>query len=121
MGLGDEVELAIFVRVGHTVVAGISGWTWGDCCELQSLWVDESLRGNGLATRLLAAAESEAAARGCRQTVHFTYEFQARGFYERHGYQLIGRVPDFPSGTDVLWFQKDLAPDGHGATADAGS
>ena len=39
MGLGDEVELAIFVRDAGTVVAGISGWTWGDCCELQSLWV----------------------------------------------------------------------------------
>ena len=39
MGLGDEAELAIFVRDADTVVAGISGWTWGDCCELQSLWV----------------------------------------------------------------------------------
>ena len=35
MGLGDEVELAIFVRDADAIVAGISGWTWGDCCELQ--------------------------------------------------------------------------------------
>jgi hypothetical protein len=27
MGLGDEVDLAIFVRDGGTVVAGISGWS----------------------------------------------------------------------------------------------
>ncbi len=110
MGLGDEVELAIFVRDAGTVVAGISGWTWGDCCELQSLWVEPSLRGRGLATRLIAAAEAEAVARGCTQTVHFTYDFQARALYERTGYQLIGRVEDFPAGTEALWFHKRLNP-----------
>ena len=66
MGLGDERDLAIFVRDAGRVVAGISGWTWGDCCELQNLWVEPSLRGRGLATRLLAAAEAEAA----RATAH---------------------------------------------------
>ena len=90
------------------VVAGISGWTWGDCCELQSLWVDPSLRGRWLGMRLLAAAEAEAAARGCTQTVHFTYDFQARALYERAGYELVGRVEDFPSGTDALWYRKRL-------------
>jgi GNAT superfamily N-acetyltransferase len=108
MGLGDEVDLAIFVRDGDTIVAGISGWTWGDCCELQSLWVAPKLRGQGLATRLIAAAEAEAAARGCIQTVHFTYDFQARALYEQTGYDLVARVEDFPSGTDVLWYRKRL-------------
>ncbi len=112
MGLGDEVDLAIFVRHAGAVVAGISGWTWGDCCELQHLWVDPGLRGRGLARQLLAAAEAEAAARGCTQTVHFTYDFQARAFYERSGYSLVGRVSDFPSGTDVLWYRKPLQPVG---------
>jgi GNAT superfamily N-acetyltransferase len=108
MGLGDEVELAIFVRDAGTIVAGISGWTWGDCCELQSLWVAPRLRGSGLATRLIAAAEAEAARRGCTQTVHFTYDFQAQALYERNGYEVVGRVQDFPSGTDALWFRKGL-------------
>ena len=108
MGLGDEADLAIFVRDAGRIVAGISGWTWGDCCELQSLWVAPSLRGHGLATRLLAAAEAEAAARGCAQTVHFTYAFQARALYEQNGYELVGCVQDLPSGTDVLWYHKRL-------------
>ena len=109
-GLGDDRDLAIFVRDAGKVVAGISGWTWGDSCELQNLWVDPSLRGQGLATRLIAAAEAEAAARGCSQTVHFTYDFQARALYERNGYELVSRVEEFPSGTDVLWYRKRLQP-----------
>ena len=115
MGLGDEVDLAIFVREAGKIVAGISGWTWGDCCELQSLWVEPSLRGRGLATRLIAAAEAEAAVRGCAQTVHFTYGFQARALYERNGYELAGCVEDFPSGTDVLWYRKRLKAARRGA------
>ena len=112
MGLGDEVDLAIFVREAGKVVVGISGWTWGNCCELQNLWVEPNLRGKGLATRLLTSAEAEAAARGCSQTVHFTYHFQARALYERNGYELVGCVEDFPSGTDVLWFRKCLTLSG---------
>jgi GNAT superfamily N-acetyltransferase len=114
-GLGEEVELAIFVREAGTIVAGISGWTWGDCCELQSLWVTPRLRGRGLAQRLIAAAEAEAATRGCRQTVHFTYDFQAQPLYERLGYELVGRVEDFPTGSDALWFRKRLGARGAGA------
>ncbi len=109
-GLGDEVDLAIFVRDAGKPVAGISGWTWGDSCELQNLWVNPGLRGRGLATQLLAAAEAEAAARGCSQTVLFTYDFQARALYEQNGYELVGRVEDFPSGTDALWYRKRLRP-----------
>ena len=39
---------------------------------------------------------------------HFTYDFQARALYERNGYELAGRVEDFPPGTDVLWDRKRL-------------
>ena len=110
MGVGDEVELAVIVRDAGAVVAGISGWTRGDCCELQSLWVDPRLRGQWLGVRLLAAAEAEAASRGCKQSVIFTWSFQAPRLYERVGYELVGRVEDFPTGSDVLWYRKRLSP-----------
>jgi GNAT superfamily N-acetyltransferase len=109
LNLGEEVELAIFVRDNGRVVAGISGWTWGDCCEFQSLWVAPALRGRGLATELIEAAHAEAAARGCTRTVHFTYDFQARELYERTGYQLVAQLENFPTGTNALWFTKCLS------------
>ena len=39
---------------------------------------------------------------------------QARALYERNGYELVGCVEDFPSGTDVLWYRKRLKGRGHG-------
>ena len=107
MGLGDEADLAIFVRDAGRVVAGISGWTWGDCCELQSLWVEPGLRGAAWLPGSSPPPKPRRP-RGCSQTVHFTYAFQARALYEQNGYELVGCVEDFPSGTDVLWYRKRL-------------
>ena len=59
-------EFGIFVRDDDgRVVAGVSGIVWGGCCELQAMWVDEPLRGRGLARALMAGAEEEARRRGC--------------------------------------------------------
>jgi len=107
-GRSGASELAIFVREGGVLKAGIYGWTWGGCCELQYLWVDESLRQTGLGSKLLQAAEDEAAARGCTQVVLFTHASQAPGFYPRRGYELVASIDDYPQGDAALWFRKPL-------------
>ena len=49
-GYSDERQLAIFQHDPEgRIVAGIYGWTWGGCCELGHLWVDESCGPNGSA------------------------------------------------------------------------
>ena len=55
-----------------------------------------------------APYKSPSTARGCSQTVHFTYGFQAKALYEQNGYEVMGRVDDFPSGTDTFWYRKRL-------------
>jgi GNAT superfamily N-acetyltransferase len=81
-GITDGQGLAIFVRDAQDrIVAGICGHTWGGCCEIRQLWVEESRRGQGLGTRLLQAAEQEARCRHCRQMVLTTFDFQAPEFY----------------------------------------
>jgi len=65
---------------------------------LDGLWVAAELRGQGYGARLLAAAESAARRRGCRGVWLGTFDFQARSFYERQGYRIIGELAEFPAG-----------------------
>ena len=86
------------------VIAGFNGHTWGGCCELTHVWVDERYRGQGLGAVLLRSAEAEAVARGCAQVVLATHSFQAPGFYERMGYvrkyTIEGRPKDY---ADIIY------------------
>lgn len=107
-GIRDGRELAIFVREEGEIVAGVSGWTWGGCLYIQHLWVHESERGSGLGSRLMDAAEAEAADRGCFQALLETHSFQAPEFYARRGYEPIGTASDYPRGHAQHYMRKPL-------------
>jgi ribosomal protein S18 acetylase RimI-like enzyme len=108
-GLGEEREFGIFGRDDDgRVVAGISGIVWGGYCELQAVWVDESLRNRGLAHELFAGAEAEARRRGCALVVFHAYDLLARGLYERLGYETVGIIQNCPAGSAARWYRKVL-------------
>ena len=46
--------------------------------------------------------------RGCSQVMLTTYSFQARGFYEKEGYRVVGEMADYPPGATYYWMRKDL-------------
>jgi ribosomal protein S18 acetylase RimI-like enzyme len=89
-------------------VAGISAIVWGGYCELQAMWVEESLRNRGLARALVAGAEAEARRRGCALVVLHAYDLLARGLYERLGYETIGVIENCPAGSTARWYRKVL-------------
>ena len=108
-GVGSEQEFGVFVRDDEgRIVAGISGIVWGGYCELQAMWVDDALRGRGLARALMGAAEDEARRRGCALVTFHAYDLLAGGLYERLGYETVGVIEDCPAGSAARWFRKDL-------------
>ena len=104
-GYFDGMLLAGCIRNdAGDVIAGFNGHTWGGCCELSHVWVDERSRGQSLGAVLLRSAEAEAVARGCAQVVLATHSFQAPGFYERMGYKRKYAIEGRPKGyADIIY------------------
>ena len=88
--------------------AGICGYTWGGCCYVSYLWVDERDRGRRIGTALLMAAEAHARARSCVMMLLSSHSFQAPGFYERHGYERQAVIHDHPVGYTSVFLAKRL-------------
>ena len=109
VGVGDEQEFGIFARDDEgRVVAGASGSTWGGCAQVHAVWVDDSLRGRGVARELLAHVDALARQRGCRLVMGITYDVLTAGFYDRLGYRTVGLIENCPAGTTTRWYRKDL-------------
>ena len=109
-GIHDARLLVMFLRdPAGRIYAGVSGHTWGGVAEIRFLWVDERRRHTGIGSRLLRAAEEEAASRGCRKVVLSTHSFQAPDFYRKHGYIVVGEVSDYPRGHKSIFLEKLVA------------
>ena len=103
--------LAVFARhQSGRIVGGALGWLNWNWLDASLLWVDEGLRDAGLGSRLLRRLEDEAYQRGCRRAHLETFSYQARRFYERHGYRSFATLPDYPPGHTKVYLRKDLDP-----------
>lgn len=74
---------------------GNSGYDW---LFVEYLAVPDAYRGQDHGTALMAEAEKIARARGCIGIWLDTFDFQARGFYEKLGFEVFGTLDDHPVG-----------------------
>lgn len=106
-GRDDGQLFAFLVRnEKQEIVAGLSGWTWAYACEIRTLWVHPTWRGQGYGRDLLKSAEQEAQARGCSVMLISSYSFQAPAFYQKVGYTLAWQLNDFPPGHSYCFLVK---------------
>mgnify|MGYP000931225230 FL=1 len=90
------------------LLAGLVAETFGNWLEIEYLFVKEDLRGQGIGSKLLQQAESEAKRRNCRYVFANTYQFQAPAFYQKYGYKEVFTLKDYPYTGQRYYYQKDL-------------
>jgi GNAT superfamily N-acetyltransferase len=93
------------------VVGGLSARTYWGWLEIDDLFVPGNLRGQGIGSSLLQTAETVAVSRGVKHCFLSTFEFQARTFYEKHAYSVVGKLEDYPPGATYYWMRKELLQD----------
>ena len=109
--VGDDGHLPVHIveyGADGDIIAGIIGGTYWGWLYIDTLWVHEDHRKKGIGSGLLARAEEIAIKRGCHHVHLDTMSWQAPEFYKKHGYSVIGVLPDIPSGNGKYLLQKTL-------------
>lgn len=90
-------------------IAGIKSilYCWG-CCFVEYLFVKEGFRKKGHGTQLLKKVETEAKIKGCYLVHLDTFDFQAKDFYLKHGYEEFGVLRDCPKGHERYFLKKRI-------------
>ena len=84
------------------VCAQVSGW---EALELDFVWVDESCRGRGLASRLLREVEREAKDLNAYVSLTNCVDWTL-GFFDKQGYAPCGTLRDYPRGHEAYELEK---------------
>jgi GNAT superfamily N-acetyltransferase len=72
------------------------------------LFVDKKYRRDKLGSYLLEKVEIEAKKMGARLVHLDTFDFQAKDFYTKHGYEVFGILEDCPVGHKRYYMKKRL-------------
>lgn len=100
--------LAILLRdrgTGETI-GGLLGKIVYGWAIIDDLFVPEHWRRQSLGSLLLRKAEDIARAHECVGFWLNTFEFQARGFYEKNGFEIFGELDHFPPGSKCYFMRK---------------
>ena len=109
VGPAQVRQVAVYLRDDDGAIqgglVGFFAWQW---LSIEWLWVNETLRGHGHGSALLRQAESLARDAGCVAVKLDTCEFQAKPFYEKHGYVVFAVLEGYPANTATYYLQKKL-------------
>ena len=98
-----------FLNANGEIIAGCVArmYCW-NVLYIDILWVDKNYRNQGLGSKLLEYVEDTAKKKGC-YIIHLdTFDFQAKDFYFKHGYEVFGTLKDCPKGHYRYYLKKSI-------------
>jgi GNAT superfamily N-acetyltransferase len=109
-GYSDYRPLAVLARDPETdeVVGGLLGRTSFGLLRIDTFFLPERLRRQGLGGRIIKMAEEEGRRRGCSRALLSTLSFQAPEFYRRQGWDELARIECDPPGHTRFLMTKRL-------------
>jgi GNAT superfamily N-acetyltransferase len=90
------------------IVGGSAAKFHHDVLLVDTIWVDEARRGCGLGHTLLERVEAHGRMLGAVIAWLETKSWQARPFYEKHGYTVFGELPFLGGRFSHYFMRKDL-------------
>ncbi len=87
----------VIVDTYGDIIAGINSkmYCW-NCLYIDVLWVKEEYRKEGFGSKILNEIEKVAKDKGCYLIHLDTFDFQAKDFYIKHGYDIFGILDECP-------------------------
>jgi len=91
------------------MLAGVNSilYCW-NCLYIDVLWVKEEFRKEGYGSALLTEVEKIAKELGCKLIHLDTFDFQAKDFYLRHGFEIFGILDDCPMEHKRYYLKKKI-------------
>ena len=103
----DRHKYVITLKDNDQLVGGIVFNIFGEWLELDFFWIDTEKRNKGYGKELLQKAEEFAHSKGCKMAFLNTFNFQAKPFYEKNGYNVVYTLNNYPI-TNIRYFMEKI-------------
>lgn len=108
INVSNSIDSNFLVFDNDKLIGGAIGFVEYNWYFLDLLYIDEYYRGQDIGTKLIKEIEDFAIKENLTGIRMETWDFQARGFYEKNGYKVFAKIEDCPPGTIDYFLKKEL-------------
>jgi ribosomal protein S18 acetylase RimI-like enzyme len=111
IGPYERKTFSIYIKDNNKIIGGISGLLFvNHDCWVHLVIVDKEFRNNGLGSKMFDKLEEFVRANNCTNIRLETGDFQAKEFYEQHGFKVVATLDKSFLGHTMYIMQQQLRP-----------